>query len=403
MAGDEELAARLAERLLADPELRAEFRRDPVAAARRAGLGGLAEELGAVGGDPLQTLALRESRSSLAGVAVAAAVEGLALGLPHDAFASGHARESGLDAPRGSSSSAAADLIHNHRVTLDADGIADLRAGRIDPRVVSVLEELSRKHTITVSAMCSDHPRLTAGGSVSNHAFGRAVDIAAIDGQPVGPGNQAAKAIAQRLASLDPSIRPTEIGSPWALPGPAYFTDAAHQNHLHVAYDEPVGKGWKPPAAPEEPHEHVHAVVVDEDADSDSSDSDSSDDGTDSSDDDTDSSDDDGDSSDSDDDDSDSDDDDEDDDEREDGDSGDTEAEADAESDGDEEDDDEDEEDDDDEDDEDEDEDDYEDEDEEDEDEEDEDEEDEDEEDEDEDDEPDEEDKKDIEDDGGPR
>jgi hypothetical protein len=316
VADENELAARLADQLLADPALRAEFRRDPVAAARRAGLAGLAEELSAVGGDPLQTLALRESRSSLAGVAVAAAVEGIALGLPHDALGSGHAREYGIDAPRGSPPGGAEDLLHNDRVTLDADGIADLRAGRIDPRIVSLLEELSRKHTITVSAMRSDHERLTAGGSVSNHSFGRAVDIATIDGQPVGPANAAAKAIAQRVASLDPAIRPTEIGSPWALPGPAYFTDAAHQNHLHLAYDDPVEDGWRPPAAPEEPRGPTPAVVVDEDAD-DAGDEDAGDAGDDS--------------------------DDEDGGEREDGDSGDTEAEADAESDGDEDDEDEDE------------------------------------------------------------
>jgi len=252
----------LAERLLADPVLRAEFRHDPAAAARRAGFPELAEELDAAGGDPLQTLALRESRSSLAGVAVAAAVEGIALGLPHDAFASGGERDHGTDLPSGSAGGAAADLIHNHRVTLDADGIADLRAGRIDPRIVSLLDELSRKHTITVSSMRSDHPQLTTGGSVSNHSFGRAVDIAAVDGRPVGPGNEVAKTIARRLAELDPAIRPTEIGSPWALPGPAYFTDAEHQNHLHVAYDDPVDDGWKPPAAPEAPKPAVSASMT---------------------------------------------------------------------------------------------------------------------------------------------
>ena len=37
--------------------------------------------------------------------------------------------------------------------------------------------------------MRSDHPQLTAGGSVSNHFHGRAVDIAMVDGKPVNASN----------------------------------------------------------------------------------------------------------------------------------------------------------------------------------------------------------------------
>src|SRR3954466_14240436 len=49
-------------------------------------------------------------------------------------------------------------LLHNHHVTFDAAGIADLKAGRIDPRVVSVLTEISRHHDIAVTCTSSDHP-----------------------------------------------------------------------------------------------------------------------------------------------------------------------------------------------------------------------------------------------------
>jgi hypothetical protein len=263
MASEDELGGKLLERLLSDPAMRAEFRRDPVAAARRAGLARLADELSSVEGDPLQTLELRESRSSLAGVMMAAAVEAIALGGaddvqaavggPHVAEAASRAHSrldpadygmEGHGAPLDDETRA---LLHNNRVTLDADGIADLRRGRIDPRVVGLLTTLSHTHTLTISAMCSDHPRLSTGGSVSNHYYGRAFDIATVDGKPVGPGNEAARRIARSLVGMDPAIRPTEIGSPWQLPGPAYFTDAAHQNHLHVGYDDPIDRGWRGP------------------------------------------------------------------------------------------------------------------------------------------------------------
>ena len=113
--------------------------------------------------------------------------------------------------------------------------------------MVSVLDALSKKHEITISTTTSDHAKLTAGGSISNHYYGRAVDIATVDGQPVNPGNQAARQLALELSSLDPSIRPSEIGSPWALGGAAYFTDGAHQDHLHVAFDAAIPAGWSPP------------------------------------------------------------------------------------------------------------------------------------------------------------
>ena len=74
----EDLAGRLIERLLVDPEFRAEFRRDPSGACVACGLPGLAAELGG-SGKAMHTMELRESRSSLAGVVMAIAAEGIAL------------------------------------------------------------------------------------------------------------------------------------------------------------------------------------------------------------------------------------------------------------------------------------------------------------------------------------
>ena len=207
----------LIERLLADAGFRDEFRRDPGGVARRLGID---DALFASGTDPLETLGVRESRSSLAGVMLAAAVEGVALsGFPDDA---------------------AAAMPANRNVVLDADGLADMRSGRMDPRIVHVLDRISREHRITISATMSDHPRMTTGGTVSNHAHGRAVDISMVDGRPVGPDNEAAMKLAHALRELDPAIRPTEIGTPWAIDDPAFFTDADHQDHLHVGFDDPI-------------------------------------------------------------------------------------------------------------------------------------------------------------------
>src|SRR3954462_13691517 len=74
-----EVAAKLIERLLADPAFRAKFRRDPAAACREAGLADMAREMSVGGGKAMHTLDMRESKSSLAGVMMAAAMEGAAI------------------------------------------------------------------------------------------------------------------------------------------------------------------------------------------------------------------------------------------------------------------------------------------------------------------------------------
>jgi cell wall-associated NlpC family hydrolase len=300
-----EAAARLLERLLGDPAYRRRFRENPVATSREAGLDSVAEEMAMRTGKAMETLDDRESRSSLAGVFMAAALEGAGVydfshdlvghldGIPEqveqvlsrgapaspnaageftaitpDQVAAAHEHVAAAAPPvepldpdqygqaggGGHAPREALALLGDKRVTFDADGVADLKAGRIDPRIVSMLSTITREHRVTISAVSSDHPKLTTGGSVSNHYYGRAVDIASIDGKPVGPENSAARELAMSLSKLDPSIRPSEIGSPWALPGAAYFTDSGHQDHIHVAFDDPVASSWKHPedvAAPE--------------------------------------------------------------------------------------------------------------------------------------------------------
>src|SRR3954467_9248009 len=78
-ATESDLAAKLLERLLSDPAFRAQFRRDPAGACRAAGLDSLAQEMSVGGGKAMMTLDIRESKSSLAGVMMAAAMEGVGI------------------------------------------------------------------------------------------------------------------------------------------------------------------------------------------------------------------------------------------------------------------------------------------------------------------------------------
>jgi len=394
-AAEAEAAAQLIERLLADPGLRTRFRQDPGAACREAGLERLADEMALGAGKAMMTLEIRESRSSLAGVMMAAAMESMGVYelsrhvLPHlddlppavadalsrvdlpairgalagdppraravpaeagsaseveaaaeaaglagvvappaggaEAETGGEADAGAEDAADGEDGAGAEDaaededegaeerreeeadeavaapaaaqatpvvpvegagdappapaapaapaeridpgqyggvgagtggppdaqalaLLKNKRVILDEVGIADVKAGRIDPRVIAVLTKLSQEHKITVSCMCSDHSKYTAGGSISNHYYGRGLDIAAIDGVPVNAANFDARELATDLQELPADYRPNEIGTPWAISGPGYFTDAAHQDHLHIGFKQAISPTWQPPA-----------------------------------------------------------------------------------------------------------------------------------------------------------
>jgi murein DD-endopeptidase MepM/ murein hydrolase activator NlpD len=147
-------------------------------------------------------------------------------------------------------------LLRNPRVHLSPEARQDLAAGTTDPRVAAALAKAAEHHEVEISVIKTGHDQFVSGSSsVSNHFYGRALDIASVDGGPVGPANVAARELAGELGQLPGPIRPTEIGSPWPLSGPEYFTDAGHENHIHLGFDtqtpEHVDLSGVPGAQPE--------------------------------------------------------------------------------------------------------------------------------------------------------
>lgn len=135
-------------------------------------------------------------------------------------------------------------LLANPRLTLTAYPRADLTAGVIDGRVIALLTVLLERHTLAISSLRSGHSDCIGGGdrttrpgcTLSLHYYGRAVDIYSIDGHLVAPGSATARALVDELAALAPPLAPAEVGSPFDLPRPGFFTDGAHQDHVHVGY-----------------------------------------------------------------------------------------------------------------------------------------------------------------------
>ncbi|HWM63207.1 MAG TPA: lytic murein transglycosylase [Solirubrobacterales bacterium] len=116
----------------------------------------------------------------------------------------------------------------------------DLEQGRIDPRIVGLLGAISQGHQLTISSLRSDHSMHTAEGGVSNHYYGRAMDIAAVDGvscTDTAPTSPCAE-LALTFAALPAPAMPTELIYCFDVdgPGPA-FARSDHCDHVHAGYD----------------------------------------------------------------------------------------------------------------------------------------------------------------------
>jgi cell wall-associated NlpC family hydrolase len=67
----------------------------------------------------------------------------------------------------------------------------------------------------------------------------QALNIVAVDGQAVGPSNFAARDLVTEIAALDAGVRPDEIGTPWPIQSPGFFSDQSSVGSLHLAFEAP--------------------------------------------------------------------------------------------------------------------------------------------------------------------
>jgi hypothetical protein len=129
-------------------------------------------------------------------------------------------------------------LLENPGVSLSSNARADLEAGIIDERLISLLSWISQRHTFHVGVFKTGHHKYVRGTyRISNHWYGRAADISIIDGEAVGPSSLPTRQVVSDISRLDPVLRPDEVGHPLSgLPFTGGFTDADHRSHVHLAY-----------------------------------------------------------------------------------------------------------------------------------------------------------------------
>jgi hypothetical protein len=131
-------------------------------------------------------------------------------------------------------------VLTHPNIELRPEARADIEAGRVDARLLGVLLFLASEHRLgSVGPFATGHSLYVDGTNrISNHAYGRAVDIPIVDGVAVSPSSQSARAAAQSLLALDEPFRLDELGSPWDFGYPGAFTDSNHKDHLHMAHAE---------------------------------------------------------------------------------------------------------------------------------------------------------------------
>ena len=119
-------------------------------------------------------------------------------------------------------------------------GREDIEQGKIDRRILAVLEYLrSKGFTLRISALECGHSYLTESGNVSEHSTGDAVDIAEIDGVNVtghqGPGTLVHELI-EDVLQLQGSMQPHQVISLEDFPGEVSFAEPSHYDHVHIGY-----------------------------------------------------------------------------------------------------------------------------------------------------------------------
>jgi len=136
----------------------------------------------------------------------------------------------------GSITRAATAALADPRLHLPYSARSDVTAGRIHDSVLAMLTALAREHVVDVSVLRSGHPLHVFGTSrTSDHIRGQAVDVWALDAQPlVVPDNHA---LATRGMAFAVAHGAYNVGGPVQLSGRQYFSDRTHQDHIHLGFN----------------------------------------------------------------------------------------------------------------------------------------------------------------------
>jgi hypothetical protein len=133
-------------------------------------------------------------------------------------------------------SSAARQVLSNERILLPPASAADIRSGQVHDIVLTAMLELATTYRIGVSVIRSGHPLNVFGTNrPSDHPRGRAFDTWQINGHPV-VSPTTPRALVTSYMQATAAAGSHNVGGPYQLPGPTYFSDQTHQDHIHAGF-----------------------------------------------------------------------------------------------------------------------------------------------------------------------
>jgi hypothetical protein len=130
-------------------------------------------------------------------------------------------------------------VLNDPRVSIYAGGRGDIESGRVNVRVLAMIEYLADSFDqVTVSCLISGHRLYARPGVISAHIYGLAADISEVGGTPI-TGHQQPGGITERAVRdvllLPPELMPKQVISLLGLGGPS-FPLANHYDHIHIGY-----------------------------------------------------------------------------------------------------------------------------------------------------------------------
>jgi hypothetical protein len=139
-------------------------------------------------------------------------------------------------------------VLSDERIEVYECGRDDIRSGQIDRRVLATLAYLAESGLRpTVTSLKCGHGFYTAGGNVSEHSSGNAVDVAMVNGIPIlghqEPGGITEQTV-RRLMQLQGTMAPHQIISLLEIGG-ATLAMGDHNDHIHVGFQPMFGANKK--------------------------------------------------------------------------------------------------------------------------------------------------------------
>lgn len=185
-------------------------------------------------------------------------------------------KQTGPDATRAPNSTAAQVAMFHQaeqagRIALAAPAQQqEIDRGLIDDRILALLVQASRTHTLQVNSLRLSHAATVQDElgtpAPSNHAYGRSADISAVDGvpcrrettgapyrtlldNPVPPGPPGpCLRLALELEAVQGTLALGEVIYYWRVPGPTGVSLPNHDDHVHIGYRNYPGVHSVPPA-----------------------------------------------------------------------------------------------------------------------------------------------------------